>query len=65
MLNIKFAETSGTCVQQTAPDGYFRNQDCKQFNLLVCEVYEGALFMDPAEGRFLAAKAAPISRNVR
>ena len=55
-LNINiiiFAETSGTCVQQTAPDGYFRNQDCEQFNLFVCEVNVGAVFMDPAEGKFL------------
>ena len=42
-----------TCIQQSAPDGYFHNGDCWQFNNIVCELNGNAVFSKPPEGEFL------------
>ena len=40
-----------TCIQQSAPDGLYRNQDCRQMNLFVCEADKNVPFTEPPEGR--------------
>ena len=40
-----------SCIQQSAPDGYYRNQDCRLLNLFVCEVDKNVAFTQPPEGR--------------
>ena len=42
-----------TCIQQSAPDGYFRDEDCEQFNFFVCEIYENGSFSEPLEGEYI------------
>ena len=42
--------SSPTCIQQSATDGYFRNEDCRQMNLFVCEVDKNVAFTQPPEG---------------
>ena len=45
--------SSPTCIQQSAPDGYFRDEDCEQFNFFVCEIYENGSFSEPLEGEYI------------
>ena len=40
-----------TCIQQSAPDGYFRNEDCRQFRNFVCELNIDAVFAEPPAGK--------------
>ena len=40
-----------TCLHQSAPDGYFRNGDCRRMNLFVCEVNKNIAFRQPPQGR--------------
>jgi len=42
---------SSTCIQQSAPEGFFRNEDCLQFSNFVCEINSNAEFAEPAEGK--------------
>ena len=39
------------CIQQTAPDGFYRNQDCRQFSNFVCELNLNAEFSEPPAGK--------------
>ena len=39
-----------TCIQQSAPDGYFREEDCLQFNPFICEIDQNSSFSEPKEG---------------
>ena len=50
-LYLTLPGSSPTCIQQSAPDGYYRNVDCRQMNLFVCEVNENGAFTQPPEGR--------------
>ena len=43
--------SSPTCLHQSAPDGYFRNEDCRQMNLFVCEVNKNVAFIQPPQGK--------------
>ena len=42
--------SSSTCIQQSAPEGFFRDQDCRQLNFFVCEILAGNGFSEPPEG---------------
>ena len=45
-----FEGSFSTCIQQTSHEGYFRNEDCRQFNSFVCEVHNKTEFLEPTEG---------------
>ena len=42
--------SSSTCIQQSAPEGFFRDQECRQLNFFVCEILAGNGFSEPPEG---------------
>ena len=42
--------SSSTCIQQSAPDGFYRDQDCRQMNLFTCEIDKNVAFTQPPEG---------------
>ena len=46
------SEPSLTCITQSAPDGYNRNEDCLHFNPYVCEINANTEFSESAEGKF-------------
>ena len=37
-------------MKQSAPDAYFRDEDCRYFNYFVCELNVNEVFNEPAEG---------------
>ena len=39
-----------TCIQQSATDGYLRNEDCRELHPFVCEVKKNVAFTQPSEG---------------
>ena len=47
--------SSPTCIQQSAPEGYYRNQDCRQMNFFICQIDKNDAFTQPPEGRHIAA----------
>ena len=42
---------SSTGIQQSAPDGYFRTEDCRKFSNFICEINNNALFSEPPAGK--------------
>ena len=48
------------------PDGYFKNEDCRDFNFFVCEMNENILFTTPPEGttRFYKLSNCPFEYAV-
>ena len=50
-LYVSLPGSSPTCIQQSAPDGYFRDQFCQQMNLFACEVDKNVPFTQPPQGR--------------
>ena len=46
------SEPSLTCITQSSPDGYNRNEDCRHFNSYVCEISANTEFSESAEGKF-------------
>ena len=49
---LPFLSLSGTstCIQQSASDGFFHNEDCWQFSNFVCELNRYGVFAEPPEG---------------
>ena len=50
MCMYRTSGSSSTCIQQSAPEGFFRDQDCRQLNFFVCEILAGNGFSEPPEG---------------
>ena len=42
---------SSTCITHSAPDGYFRNEDCWHFSNFVCDLNLDAVWSEPPEGK--------------
>ena len=51
LINILPLSGSSTCIQQSAPEGFFRNEDCRKFSNFVCELSGNAVFSEPPEGK--------------
>ena len=49
-LSTLLSGSTDTCMQQTAPEGYFRNENCDNFHFYVCEISGNTPFSAPAEG---------------
>ena len=55
-LYLSLPGSSPTCIKQSAPDGYFRNEDCWRMNLFVCEVDKNVSFTQPPEGTIILSR---------
>ena len=33
-----------SCIHTTAPDGYFRHENCNELNYFICEISDGSIF---------------------
>ena len=46
----KMISDSTSCIHQTSPEGYFKNQNCGYLKSFVCEINENVVFSAPPEG---------------